>query len=54
VISFIPTLLVYFALQRHFEKGIMIGSVRGRRGGEGRRRRAEGRGQRLSRGPSAC
>lgn len=29
VISFIPTLLVYFALQRHFEKGIMIGSVKG-------------------------
>ena len=29
VISFIPTLIVYFALQRHFEKGIMIGSVKG-------------------------
>ncbi|MCC6177517.1 MAG: carbohydrate ABC transporter permease [Chloroflexi bacterium] len=29
VISFIPTLVVYFALQRHFEKGIMIGSVKG-------------------------
>lgn len=29
VISFIPTLLVYFALQRHFERGIMIGSVKG-------------------------
>jgi ABC-type glycerol-3-phosphate transport system permease component len=29
VISFIPTLLVYFTLQRHFEKGIMIGSVKG-------------------------
>jgi raffinose/stachyose/melibiose transport system permease protein len=29
VISFIPTLIVYFTLQRHFEKGIMIGSVKG-------------------------
>jgi len=29
VISFIPTLLVYFAFQRHFERGIMIGSVKG-------------------------
>jgi raffinose/stachyose/melibiose transport system permease protein len=29
VISFIPTLVVYFTLQRHFEKGIMIGSVKG-------------------------
>jgi raffinose/stachyose/melibiose transport system permease protein len=29
VISFIPTLVVYFALQRHFEKGITIGSVKG-------------------------
>ena len=29
VISFIPTLAVYFTLQRHFEKGIMIGSVKG-------------------------
>jgi ABC-type glycerol-3-phosphate transport system permease component len=29
VISFIPTLLVYFTLQRHFEKGLMIGSVKG-------------------------
>jgi raffinose/stachyose/melibiose transport system permease protein len=29
VISFIPTLIVYFALQRHFEKGITIGSVKG-------------------------
>lgn len=29
VISFIPTLIVYFTLQRHFEKGVMIGSVKG-------------------------
>jgi raffinose/stachyose/melibiose transport system permease protein len=29
VISFIPTLAVYFALQRHFEKGLTIGSVKG-------------------------
>jgi len=29
VISFIPTLVVYFLLQRHFEKGLMIGSVKG-------------------------
>lgn len=29
VISFIPTLLVYFALQRNFERGITIGSVKG-------------------------
>lgn len=29
VISFVPTLAVYFALQRHFEKGITIGSVKG-------------------------
>ncbi len=29
VISFIPTLIVYFTLQRHFEKGLTIGSVKG-------------------------
>jgi raffinose/stachyose/melibiose transport system permease protein len=29
VISFIPTLVVYLALQRHFERGITIGSVKG-------------------------
>jgi ABC-type glycerol-3-phosphate transport system permease component len=29
VISFVPSLAVYFALQRHFERGITIGSVKG-------------------------
>lgn len=29
VISFVPSLALYFALQRHFERGITIGSIKG-------------------------